>query len=641
WDIDNKSITHRPDLWGHFGIAREVAALVGRELVFEIPRPAFTADDPLRVINEEPTLCPRYTAFTMDGISIAPSPLWMQVLLYHADQRPINNIVDFTNFVMMTLGNPLHAFDARQMGGNTIRIRTAREGEPMTTLDGEKHTLCAQDLVIADVERPVALAGIMGGLNSEVQPDTASLILESANFHAGRIRRSATRLGIRTESSARFEKSLDPRMSQMAAWYFADLVTENIQGARVSSRFYDEGAPLPEAVVIELGCDFVRDRLGTDLPDARIVEILDSLSFAVVNQGGQLTVTVPSFRATKDIGIPEDLVEEVGRIHGYGNIPPTSPMVQLEKPWTLPSKTVERRIRDTLALELGFNEVMTYSFDKLSNLEKAGIETHDALWLENPISKEEPVLRRTLLLNLIDAVKKNERATADIRLFETGRVFLNAGDGAIPHQPRKLAMVLAARGSKGDVEGELFFNMKYALERLASRLERGGFSLESSGKETLGHNWVHPVRSGDILIAGSRVGYMTVLHPAMAGGLQLKSSVVLADVNIDAIVALKAQHRLFEPLPRFPGIEHDISIIVEKKRTSAEVVSLLSQVDPLVASVTCVDMYEGEKFPGKRSLTFRILFAHPDRTLTQDEVQSIHEKTVHLVHSQLGGSILG
>ncbi len=641
WDIDNKSITHRPDLWGHLGIAREVAALVGRELRFVVPRPAFTEADPLTVINEETMLCPRYTAFTMDGIVIAPSPLWMQILLYHGGQRPISNIVDFTNFVMMTLGNPLHAFDARQMGASTIRIRRAHDGEPMTTLDGEKHTLSAEDLVIADAERPVALAGVMGGLNSEVEPDTSSVILESANFHPGRIRRTAARLGIRTESSARFEKSLDPRMAREAGWYFAQLVTDHIPGAHVTSRFYDEGAPLPKECVIELTADFIRARLGVELSDDRIVEILSSLSFEVGRTGGDLRVTVPSFRATKDVGIPEDIVEEVGRIHGYGNIPATKPMIRLEKPWTLPTKSVERRIRDTLALEMGFNEAMTYSFDRLANLEKSGLGTEAALWLKNPISKEEPVLRQTLLLNLIDAVKRNERTVNDQRLFETGRIFIRQGEGELPLQPRKLGAVVAARGGRQDASAELFFNLKYVLERLAQRLERGDFSLGHPGKETLGLPWVHPARCGDVHLGGVRVGYMAALHPAVAAALQVKSDLVLADLDLDAVAALSSRHRLFEPLPRFPGIEHDISVIVDKKRSAAEISALLDAVDPLVARVACVDMYEGEKFPGRRSLTFRLLFAHQDRTLTQEEVQSIHEKIVHLVNSQLGGSILG
>ncbi len=638
WDIDNKSLTHRPDLWGHYGIAREVASLVGRPLHLENPRPAFTEEDPLTIHNREHELCPRYTALYMKGVIVAPSPFWMQVLLYHAEQRPINNIVDFTNFTMLTLGNPLHAFDARQLGEKTITIRRAGEGESITTLDGQEHRLTTDDLVIADKDAPVALAGVMGGLHAEVSPDTTAVVLESATFHAGTIRRTAARLGMRTESSSRFEKSLDPHTAQAAAWFFANLVLEHCGEARIASRFYDEGRALPEATTIATSVPFIQKRLGVEIPAERIVEILRALHFHVTLQQERLLVGVPSFRATKDIGIPEDIVEEVGRIYGYGAIPPRVPSVTLEKPWSLPCKLVERRLRETLSLELGFNETMTYSFDKVSLLQRVGLDLQGAVRMKNPISKEEPVLRRTLLLNLLDAIKRNERVEEELRLYEIGRTF-HPREG-LPYQPRRLTAVLARRPQKEAPEGQLVYEMKYVVERIAQRLERGTLTLEGPDKVLLGRSWVHPTRSARILLSGRVVGFFSALHPAVQQAVGIKARVAFLDLEIDALSALPSVYKKFEPLPRFPGITHDVSVILDKGVLAGEAMALLKEVDPLVHQVSCVDLYEGEKFPGKRSLTFRILFQTPERTLTQDEVNHIHERIVAAVERDLGGTIL-
>jgi phenylalanyl-tRNA synthetase beta chain len=641
WDIDNKSLTHRPDLWGHMGIAREVASLVGRELKTEISKPLFNEEDPLTIHNEDLEFCPRYTAFTMDGIKIAPSPFWMQVLLYNAGMRPINNIVDFTNFTMLSVGNPIHVFDSREMGGKTIKIRRATESEEMITLDGEKHSLTTEDLVIADEKRPVALAGIMGGQNSEVAGDTTSIILESANFHPGKIRRTAVRLGIRTESSSRFEKSLDPNSAQSAAFMFANLVTEHLDSSKVSSRFYDHGAKMADETVISMKLSFIQKRLGIEVSSERIVEILTSLGFKIQLSGDDLEVGVPSYRATKDISIPEDIVEEVGRIYGYGNIEPKAPVVELHRPWSLPSVDLGRKVRDCLSGDLGFNQVMTYSFDKMSLIEKTGLSIEKALFLKNPISKEEPVLRQTMVLNLLDLVQKNERNETQLRLYEVGSVFSKAESGAIPVQPKKLSMVIGDRELKKSDKGELFYQMKYLIERLVQRLEKGELTIDVADEDALAFPWVHPVRSAIIKINGVRVGYFSLLHPKIAKNLSLGSEVCVGVLDLDKVVVLNNVVKLFEPLPRFPGIKHDVSIIVDKKIKSSQVQEVLGSIDAtLFKSVECIDVYEGDKFPGKRSLSFRLLFQHPERTLKQEEIATIHEKIVEKVSSLLGGSIL-
>ena len=329
FEIDNKSLTHRPDCWGHRGIAREVAALLGRPLKALEHAVTYTDARPISVTVEDPEACPRYLAVTIDGVTVAPSPFWIRVLLHRVGVRAINQVVDATNFVMLDLGNPLHAFDRREVKGDAIVVRRAGEGESFTTLDDAEHTLGPEDLLIGDAERGVALAGIMGGQNSEIRDDTTQVVLEAANFHPSIVRMTASRLGIRTDSSARFEKSLDPELALDASRAFCALLCELDSGARVTSALVDVKAPRPALPVITLPIDLVDRRLGIALGRETIVNYLERLGFGVSGDESVLEVSVPSWRATKDISIAADLIEEVGRSFGYDNIPPAPPQVVL------------------------------------------------------------------------------------------------------------------------------------------------------------------------------------------------------------------------------------------------------------------------------------------------------------------------
>ncbi len=634
WDIDNKSLTHRPDCWGHVGLAREIAAMCRRPFTWRAPDVTFPPEADITVRDEAPDLCPRYSCYSMEGIRIAPSPLWLQILLWRLDQRPINNIVDFTNLTMLTVGNPLHAFDRRQIGGDTIVVRRAAEGEPFTTLDGRTHRLTTGDLVIADAHKPVALAGVMGGEDSAVADDTTRIVLESANFHAGTIRKTAVRTQERTDSSARFEKSLDPHLVRDASRYFAELVLTNIPGSRVRSRYEDVFPTPPSPKIIRVSGEFVKRRLGMEITAAQIAEVLERLQFTVHAEGDDLTVTVPSFRATKDVGIPEDLVEEVGRWHGYDNIEAHLPSVAMAKPFTLPIRSVVRRLREALVTECGFMEAMTYSFNRVEDVRGCGLDPDAHLWMENPISSEEPILRTSMFPNLLAAVIRNERREPRQRLVEFGRVYLADPTASEPGrgsrepgltQPRLAGLVLSDRHADA-ADTTLFFQMKDAVLRCLRTQERGVADVEKLADPP---PMAHPVRCARVTLGGTSVGWIAQVHPQVRRQLQLDSVVVMACLELDAVAAMPKVVVPFAPLPRFPGMEHDLTALVPKTVAAADVIRALRALAPEIThDVTCIAVYESPKFPDRRSLSFRLHLAHKDRTLTQEELLELHEKAV-------------
>ncbi|MGH7152255.1 MAG: phenylalanine--tRNA ligase subunit beta, partial [Planctomycetota bacterium] len=361
FEIDNKSITHRPDLWGHYGFARELAAIYGRPLA-PPPAPARPAPgEPFPVEIADAELCPLYLALPFEGASNAPSPLWLRRLLLAVGQRPLGAVVDLTNFVMLDLGEPTHAFDRRRLRGGRIVVRRAREGERMKTLDGVERLLAREDLLIADAEGPVAVAGVMGGEASEVRADTTAFVLECAAFHPVSVRRTAQRLGLRTEASARFEKSLDPTLVDWAAARFAELLPQVCPGARVTGPATRAGNWRFSPRTIPLRTDRTRARLGVALPTEKMAEFLRRLQFSVEPAGPDLRVGVPSFRATKDVTIEDDLVEEVGRMLRYGNIPPSVPSFPAKPPPPDEERALARTAADALAGPLGFREAYGYT----------------------------------------------------------------------------------------------------------------------------------------------------------------------------------------------------------------------------------------------------------------------------------------
>ena len=626
--IDNKSLTHRPDCWGHRGIAREVAALLRRPLKPLDFRVEFTDDKPLALEVRDAVSCPRYSATTMSGVSVAPSPLWLRLLLSRTGMRPINNLVDATNFAMLDLGNPLHAFDRRQIAGGRIIVRRAEDGERFTTLDGQVRVLGNSDLVIADAERAVALAGVMGGQDSEIKDDTTELVLEAANFEPGRVRTTAQRLGLRTESSSRFEKSLDPRLVSDGAACFLSLVSELCPGATVTSAFMDVAAPYPEPTVIKTSVGYIEERLGHPVGRDKVLEVLAGLAFDVVEaEGGALTVTVPSWRATKDIGIADDLVEEVGRVFGYDNIPPQSPLVTVARPEKNKKKKLENAVRNHLALASCLDELQTYSFDDDAFMARMGVVPGERVRLRNAISSDEPCMRTHIAPQLIKALEKNSRGFADVGLFELGRVFLNRAP-ELPSQPTTLGVLVATKQSPTpDWAG--FQWGKAIVQSLAKAIERPMPTLVP-GKANV--PWAHPVRQAALTLATASgevtLGYLAELHPGVLHKLGLEHVGFVFEIDLDAWREALVAPTKYRALPRFPSVYRDFAVVVPSTLPAAAMQSAITAADPeLIVAVDFESVYTGAGIAdGDKSVAWSVTFRHPDRTLADAEVRAAEAK---------------
>lgn len=642
-EIDNKSITHRPDLWGHRGLAREVAALVKRPMLpFDHCVPAST-EEPLRVEVHAPDLCPRYTALVFDKVTIGPSPQWLKVALSLVGIRPISNVVDITNFVMMDVGNPTHAFDARFVEEDAIIVRRANPGETLTTLDGVVRPLLPDDVVIADGKKGVALGGVMGGENSEIQDDTSRVVLEAACFNHIAIRRTSSRLGLRTEASARFEKGLDRLSPVQATALFARLLKELCPGSRVASRFYDVSAPEPDPTVVHVSTDFIRQKMGADISDEYMKTTLEALEFGVEQEGADLVIAVPTFRATRDIGIPEDIVEEIGRVYGYDNVTPEPIMAPVAPVPRVPARQLTSQVRRRMVAQ-GFTEILSYSFASASFAETIGLSLEGSVELANPISSDLPVLRRSLVPGLLQAVAKNSLHRDAFSLFEVGRTFepaLTDPDiprrDRIPVQFRSLAAVVYRR--KAD-NLELYRWLKGHVENLAEHLQRGAVSFETADHPG-GHPWLVPGRTQAVLIDGRVCGYISLMNPVVRDRLKLRGKAALVELNLEPLISSPEQVTLFKPLPRFPGIQNDLSVIVDAQVTHQQVLEVIEEAGgPLLESTELFALFRGDPIPeGKKSLSFHLMFRSAQGTLADEQVEPVVEGILAALKQNLGGEI--
>lgn len=631
FDVDNKSITHRPDLWGHHGVAREVAAMLRlplKPLETEIPA---GDGDPLQVTVDDAADCPRYMALCYSGVKVGPSPFWMGQRLRAVGMRPISNVVDVSNFVMLATGEPTHAFDRRQLNGDAIRVRRAGDGEPFRTLDGIDHKLTKNDLLIADAQRGVALAGVMGGENSEIADDTADVVLECATFHPGLVRKTSVRHGIRTESSARFEKSLDPNLPSRAVALFTRLLLELSPGSSVSSRVYDVAGYSLEPVKVRLDPRYVASRLGTPVPPEKTRAILESLEFEVdAATDGAFEVTVPTFRATRDVSIPEDLVEEVGRVIGYDQVPPAPPSAPVSLVPRDPARALASRVRRILSFSCGLDEVLTYSFDSREVLERIGFEPPTPVRLKNTLSSDMATLRTDLVPNLLAAVEKNANRFGDFGLYEVGRVFHGEHtDEGIPLQTPHVGLALYDRGARAvDDDTRLYQRLKGMIQMLFRSLDRGDAKAEFP--VAVDRPWMHPRRSVSIDVGGVTVGTLCGVHPATMKGLDCLGNAVVAEIDLSAVADLEVLDRKFEPVPRFPSIQSDVSFVVEEKAPSGALEELVSaNGGEDLAGVELVAVYQGPPVPeGHKSLSFRMTFQAPDRTLSEEEVKTAVDRVV-------------
>ncbi len=652
FEVDNKAINHRPDLWGHLGFAREVAALY--EKPFAAPEPAsLSAGQPwsLKVRIEVAKLCPRYQAVVVENVRVAPSPEWMQRRLRACGIRPINNVVDVTHWVMLEFGQPMHAFDVATFIGPSTRsarsgekmndvlavhIRPAKRGEKMLALDGVTYSLTPEMLVIADEKHALAIAGVIGGAASAVTDQTETILFESANFNPASVRATAKQLGTRTESSARFEKSLDPTLTGLALARAVELLRTVSPDVSVASPVADVGVWKTPAGTIDLSVEKVQQVLGAAISAQKMRGILEQLGFHVRAAGKKLRVSVPTWRATRDVTLPEDLIEEIGRVYGYEKVEPMLPQMNVAPPPVDPVRALGRQVRGILVRELGCSEVVRYAFVN----ERAALllgETGKRIEIENPI--DDRYLRTTLVPNVLVRVEQALHTRDAVRIFEVGKVF--SADAAGPHAdarsnqhlPGQDTWVTAAIALKGGAQP--FAEARRLVEALA-RESNNEWRLK---KTALSHAWAHPGRTAAAVVDGTNVGWITELHPGRARAFGISERVGMVGLNLTALAEVIKPRVRYETLSSHPAVERDIAFVIDRAVTHEAIVSALEKGSARVVGVELFDVFEGRTIPaGKKSMAFHVTFAQAGRTLTTEEVLR-EQKGVAGAIKKLGGSV--
>lgn len=632
FDIDNKSITHRPDLWSHTGFAREIAALF--KLQFKNPvnydiAKEFKQKESLVVTIQNPEAAPRYCGLVVNNITIKESPDWLKARVEAIGMRPINNIVDITNYVMAELGEPMHAFDRTKLRGNEIIVRFANDGEHLTTLDGQEHILTSEDIVIADSGGAIALAGVMGGGNSEIEDSTTSIVLEAANFNPVYIRKTANRYNLRTEAAIRFEKSLDPELCPAAIIRCYELIKMLIPEAEAVTPIIDTYPNPIKSVTITTTTDFIRKKLGHSIDDDTIISILSSLDFTVKKENSSLAINVPTYRATKDVSIPDDIVEEIGRIYGYDNIPEQPPFVPCAPPAKNLKRTFERAIKSILVNDYHMTEVSNYSFVGEALLNKLQINQNLELRLKNPLSKEQDRLRRSLIPNIITNIITNQRYFDDFRIFELGRVYLK-NDRKSSELASENTHVTGAIYAKNPAH-PIFYDAKECCLGILHKTFRTNYTLNPNSDNI--PPYAHPARCLEVLIDNKRIALIFELHPKTATEFEIKGNTALFDIDVDSLLSCSAQEIIFKELPRYPDVPFDISILADEKEYAATLTNLIYKSDKEhIADIEVISVYNQPPIPkGKKSVSYRITFRAEDHTLTPEEVDSLQKKVITFV----------
>ena len=668
-EIDNKSLTHRPDLWGHRGIAGEIAAIYDRELApipTELPPTGDAAPTPIRV---ESAGCLRYIGLAIDGLENGKAPEWMRHLLLAVGQRPLDLFVDVSNFVMLDLGQPNHLFDRTALGADGIVVRDAAEGETMTTLDEVERRLDPADVLITSGGEAVALAGVMGGEASKVREGTTSLLLELAAFDPVRVRRTSQRLALRTDSSTRFEKHLDPTLPAKAAAHLVALLAELQPGLSLPSPPAEDGTWTDPACDVRLRPDRCRAILGLDadaLPDARIEAMLTSLGFGVATGGPAWTIAVPSARATKDVGLEEDLIEEVGRLYRYDHIPEQRITASLTPPPRDPRRALVRRVQDRLSGAAAFHETMAHSFLDEALCAKLGITDEPCVRVKNPVAEGYERIRRSVVPSLPGLVEGNLRQAPELRLFEVGKGYrpeFAAGEHAEPDEVHEAGLLLARAGAvdtdPAAFAGTSLFALKAAVADLlvaveCARPDRGGvpgLAWTRPEPEDALPPYAHP---GKAMVAratdpegkahGPALAWLAELEPGVAAGLgltgELACDVALGAVSIDALLEATEQPLVHRPLPRYPGVKVDVALALDATTDAADVERVLVQAGKgLVADLELFDLYVGDKVgEGRKSMAWHVLLQSDTKTLGEKDMAKFLQR-VGGAAQRLGGEL--
>jgi phenylalanyl-tRNA synthetase beta chain len=638
--LDFEITSNRPDCLAVYGIARELHAATGAPLA----EPPWTEDPgtegPVEGVTVDvqcPELCPRFTARVFENVRIGPSPLWLKARLMAAGQRPISNVVDITNYVMLETGQPLHAFDLDQVAGQTLTVRRAHAGEQVQTLDGQTRTLDEQMVLIADADGPTSIAGVMGSARSEVSETTTRVLMEAATWDGPNIHRTAWRLGLQSEASLRFEKQLQPEQAMEAQAVAARLMLE-VCDARVVPGTIDVGGDGPPPVTLRLRDARVTALLGHAIPRARCREILEALEFTTYDEDDGLDVQPPPFRRG-DVTREVDVIEEVARLDGLEKLPATLPSRHGAYGRLTARQRLRRRAADALAAQ-GLHEVMGWSFTSPEVSRRLRRGGEPAVELENPLSSEQAQMRTELISSLLDVARHNRaRGTDELRLFEAGAVYLPEDGQRLPREPYRLAALLTgpvrpATWRDPDPPSADFFAAKGVLTGLLESLH-ASWSVERGSEPFL-----HPGRAAAILVEDRHVGWVGEIHPQVAAEWDLTETVAAFELDLDAVP--EAATTIYEDVTSFPEVREDLAVIVPDEVDAAKVIEVVRKAGaPLLRSVEVFDVYRNAERLGEGnvSLALRLSYGAPDRTLTDAEVAGKRQAISQALAERLGGRV--
>lgn len=633
--LDVSITPNRADCLSMIGIAREVAAITGKKIKMPVGEVYESAEDinsitSVKIIDSD--LCPRYTARMIKDVEIRPSPVWMKTRLEAVGLRSINNVVDVTNFVMLEMGQPLHSFDFRFLEEGRIVVRKSVQDEEFVSLDGKARKLEADTLLICDGVKPVAIGGIMGGLNSEVKDDTRIVFLESAYFNPSSIRRSARRLAMPTDAAFRFERGIDPEGVLAALNRAAGLIAD-LSGGKVCKNYIDEyPAKVPAAANIPLALSRVNAVIGTAIEGSEVIRILQSIGMEVKeNEPGKYLVTPPTYRV--DITREIDLIEEVARLYGYDRVPVTLPDVAVTEMAAIPRLDLEERIRTVLTGN-GYNEVINYSFISPQSVDYLGLTENDErrrlVHIKNPLVEDQAVMRTTMIFALLDSLKKNaNNGCFNLKLFEMGRIFLSGGAGKLPAERNVLAGLLSGTIGEDLWNYRLnvdFYDVKGCLDNLFSDLKTGDCRYVAENPEP----FLHPGKSANIYLNDSKVGYLGEVHPDVKDRMDLKVNSYVFEINLDMLVNHIAGEVTYKEISKYPAVARDVAFVVDSGVQADYMLDIvLRQKEDLLENVGIFDIYAGKGLPdGTKSLGLRFSYRSPDKTLTDLEVNNVHERIV-------------
>jgi phenylalanyl-tRNA synthetase beta chain len=639
---------NRPDCLSMMGVAREIAAIEGVDLnlpVFSLPDTEGDIGDFASVSIDAPEHCPRYAARLLDHISVAPSPHWLQDRLRSVGVRPINNLVDVTNFVMLETGQPLHAFDFDNLAGHRIVVRTAGEGEPFTTLDQKDRRLSEHMLMICDGEKPVAVGGVMGGLNSEIEASTTRVLIESACFDPISIRKTSKALGLNTDASHRFERGVDPDGTLFALDRAAGLMAELGQGRLVGGTI-DEDFRTAETLVLRLSVPATNNLLGTELDRNDVAVLLERVSFTVkAVDEDDLEVRVPSFRV--DVTRPCDLMEEVARLSGYNQIPTTFPALPATGTSLSPVMVRRNKVRDILS-GFGFSETINYSFISAESCDRIGMAENDPrrrhVALINPISEEQAVMRTTLVPGMLETAQRNiSRQQNGLRLFEVGKVFLPQPDALLPIEKEMLAGLWTGPRVKSAWHTQEaacdFFDIKGAVEGLALALGISELSFTALPDDQC--CYTRAGHAAQILCPERMLGIVGEVDTQVVNAYSIKQPTFIFELDLEMLGQVWPGDTQMAPIPRFPSTTRDITVIVDQDIESGRMLDAVIHFgEKLVEDLYLFDVFSGDPIPaGKKSVSFRVVYRSDQRTLEDDTVNGIHHHLTHRLITEFGAAL--